>query len=96
MVRVSGVPNDGVILAVDTALGSTFVDGIGTISLNVGSPTMLILLDGSVPVPGSGNLDLVFTVPGLSGLTAYFEGVIIPAGVNPPLLITNVLAYTIL
>jgi hypothetical protein len=96
VVRVSGVPNDGVILAVDTALGSTFVDGIGTISLNVGSPTMLLLLDGSVPVPGSGNLDLVFTVPGLSGLTAYFEGVIIPAGVNPPLLITNVLAYTIL
>ena len=35
---------------------------------------MLILLNGSVPMPGTGNLDLSFTVPPLTGLTAYFEG----------------------
>ena len=83
------------ILAVDVVSATTFIDGIGTISLNPASTSLLMIYDGSQTIPGSGFLDLSFPVPGLSGFTAYFQGALAPAGGSPPLLITNRLAYTI-
>jgi hypothetical protein len=96
VIRASGLVGDSVLLAVDTASVPTFIDGVGTISVNPGSPSILILFDGTQIIPPSGFLDLIFQVPALSGLTAYFQGAIVPVSTNPPLLITNVLVYTIL
>jgi hypothetical protein len=96
VIRTSGVLGDSLILAVDSVLAPTFVDGLATISINPGSPSLIILFDGTQSIPAAGFLDLSFTVPALSGFTAYFEGALVPAGGSPPILVTNVLPYTIL
>jgi hypothetical protein len=84
-----------VVLAVDAVSATSFIEGVGTISLNPASSSLLVLFDGTQAIPGSGFLDLTFPVPGLSGFTAYFQGALFPAGGSPPLLITNLLPYTI-
>lgn len=94
-IRITGVQGDAVILAVDVATSGTYYPTVGTLSIDASSPTFLVLFDGSTVIPPSGIIDLIFTVPALTGVTAWFEGVLVPA-TNPPLLVTNVLQYTIL
>jgi Fungalysin/Thermolysin Propeptide Motif len=96
VIRTSGVAGDSILLAVDTVTATTYIDTIGTISLNPSSPSLLILFDGTQTLPPSGFLDLTFPVPALSGLTANFQGALVPMSGNPPILVTNLLVYTIL
>jgi hypothetical protein len=94
-IRIAGVPGDAVILAADLGLQPTYYDGVGTLSLSVGSPTLLMIFFGSVAIPPSGVIDLTFTVPPASGVTVYLQGVLIPA-VWSDLIVTNLLPFTIL
>ena len=93
-IRLSGASGEAAILAADVTSQTTFYDGIGTLSLNVFSPTLLLVLDGTVAIPPSGMIDLTFVVPPASGVTINLQGVLIPAN-WPDLLITNVLPFTI-
>jgi hypothetical protein len=94
VIRVSGISGDGIILAADVVSGPVFYSGIGTISLDAASPTLLILFNGQT-VPPAGFLDYTFTVPNASGVTGWFQGALFPQGGTPPIVLTNVVPFTI-
>lgn len=93
-IRVDGVSGDGVILAVDVVTAPSFYPGLGTISIDAASPTLQILLNGQ-SIPPSGSLDFTFMVPSASGVTGYFQGALFPLGGTPPIVLTNVVPFTI-
>ncbi len=94
-VRTNGNPGEAIFLAADVATSGTFYPGVGTLSMNVASPTFLPIYLGGVTIGGGGFDDLTFTVPNASGITVFFQGVLFPPSAPTDPVITNVLLFPI-
>ena len=94
-VRTAGNPGDAVILAADLTTTATFYNGFGTLSLDIGSPTLVLFYDGSQVIAPNGALSFSFIVPQWSGIAVKFEGAILPLNDAAHPIITNVAIMTI-
>jgi|GEM_PF-5983538 len=90
---LNGFSGDQVVLAASTVLQGTYYPGLGSLSMNATAPTTAIL--GTFVVPAGGQLQIPFIVPALVGLTAHFQGVMLPASAPTNYIMSNVVSMTI-
>ncbi len=95
-VRISGLSGDQIYLAADVAMAATYYAGLGTLSLNLGSGSSILLIPGNVTLGVSGFTDLNFVVPAVPGVTVYFQSVLVPTANPAGVVISNLLPFTIL
>ena len=82
-------------LGYDVVRPGRFYPGLGTLSLDVGSPTFGLLLSGAV-IGQTGQLSLPVTVPPAIGATVHLQALLFPSASAQTPLITNVESATIL
>jgi hypothetical protein len=87
---VSGVPGEAFALGADLFAPGAYVPFVGTMAVNPLGPSFLLLIPpGAVALPPGGAYPLALPVPpGLTGLTIWFEAVVIPLDLSP-LVVSN-------
>jgi hypothetical protein len=93
-VHVNGEPGDQFLLAFDIATNPTFYPGLGTMSLDLMSPTFSLLIP-LMAIPAGGQVTLPIVVPPAVGATGYFQAVLVPTVPAGTFVISNVVVATV-